>query len=174
MSNEKAHDITRWYAIHTNAGQEGRADSNLIAWGVETFAPKLRESRHNQYTGDQTHIIKSLFPRYIFAKFKVDILLHKVRFTRGVHNVVSFGDRPTPVDDEVIAIIKSRILKDGFVRIGEELSLGDQVMVKDGPLSGVIGMLEKKTRGADRVTILLTTVSYQSRVIIERELVKKV
>jgi len=106
--------------------QEDRAEDNLKAWSVETFNPKLRERRYNQYTGTPTYVKKSLFPRYLFARFNASDLLHKVHFTRGIHSVVSFGNGPTSVDDKIIDIIQLRVGEDGFVKIGDKLKYGDK------------------------------------------------
>jgi transcriptional antiterminator RfaH len=174
MSSKTTDGTIHWYAIQTKPKQEERADSNLRAWGVETFFPKVKERRYSPYTKEPTFIIKALFPRYIFARFNANKLINKVRFTRGVQSVVSFGDSPTPVDDEIIFIIKSQIRGDGFIRIGEEFKLGDKVIVKNGPLRNFIGIFEQKIKDTDRVSILLDSVSYQARVVIERERLKKI
>src|SRR5215210_821766 len=107
MSINETGDSLRWYAIQTKAQQEDRAESNLRAWGVETFVPRFRARRRGYYAGGATYLIKSLFPRYIFARFDANALLHKVNFTRGVQSVVRFGGTPAPVDDEVLAIMRS-------------------------------------------------------------------
>src|ERR1044072_7426163 len=106
MSRENMWNHLQWYVIHTNPKQEDRAECNLRAWQVETFNPKIRTCRRNEFTGEPVYSVKPLFPRYFFARFKVNELFHKVRFTRGVHDVVSFGDYPTAVHDDMIAIIK--------------------------------------------------------------------
>jgi transcriptional antiterminator RfaH len=166
-------DYMQWYAIYTKPNQEERADSNLKAWKVETFNPRLKERRKSRFTDKPTYQIKPLFSRYIFARFNPEVLLNKVRFTRGVHDVVSFGKSPTPVDDEIISIIKSQVAGDGCIQIKEELNAGDKVMIKGGPFENFIGIFKQELKDADRVRILLTTVNYQSHIIIERDLVKK-
>jgi transcriptional antiterminator RfaH len=163
-----------WYVIHTKAKQEARADSNLRAWQVQTFVPKFKERRYNEYSGKVTYQVKPLFPSYIFARFKPDDLLHKVRFTRGVNNVVSVGGKPAPVDDEIIEIILARAGTDGVVQIREELRPGDKVMIHKGPLRNFIGIFEGHHKDEERVSILLEEVTYQNRLVIEREAVKKI
>jgi transcriptional antiterminator RfaH len=162
-----------WYAIHTHPKQEERAESNLKAWLVETFLPRYKQRRYNQYTSQPSQLIKPLFPRYIFARFVASELLHKVRFTRGVHSVVSFGKEPIPVDDELIAIIQARRSEDGFIRIGDELKAGDHVMIKAGHFKGFTGIFERSMKDADRVMIMLQTVGYQPHVVVEKEHVMK-
>jgi transcriptional antiterminator RfaH len=142
--------------------------------GVPIFNLKTRERRYNQYTNVPSYITKPLFPRYIFARFKINDLYHKVRFTRGVSSVVSFGEEPTPIDEEVIALIQSHVKEDGFVRINEEIRPGDRVIVKDGPLKNFAGIFEREMKDTDRVRILLEVVSYQAHVEIGRDMVKRV
>lgn len=96
---------------------------NLRAWGVETFNPQLLETQRNIYTGAPVKVIKNLFPRYLFAKFKASELMHKVSYTRGVNSVVNFGGEAVAIDDEIITIIKSQVGEDNFIRIGYDFSL---------------------------------------------------
>jgi transcriptional antiterminator RfaH len=173
MSEATIEDTTRWYVIHTHPKQEDRASSNLRVLGVPIFNPKIKERRYNQFSIVPTYVAKSLFPRYIFARFKIDDLYHKVRFTRGVYSVVSFGEGPTPIDEEIIMLIRSNIKEDGFVRIDEEIKPGDRVMVKDGPLKNFAGIFEQEMKDTDRIRILLESVSYQAHIEIGRDMVKK-
>jgi transcriptional antiterminator RfaH len=162
-----------WYVIRTNPKQEERAYSNLRSWRVETFAPKLKKLRCNRSTGEAYYSMIPLFPGYIFARFALNSLLHKIKFTRGVQSIVSFGGRPTLVDDEIISLIQSRVGQDGYIRMGDQLEPGDEVMIKDGPLKNISGVFEQGAKDADRVTIMLNVISYQARVTIDRELIQK-
>ena len=167
-------DSSSWYAIRTKSRQEERADSNLKAWRVKTFAPKIKEPRYNEFSGKVSYLVKPLFPGYIFARFKLDDLLHKVKFTRGVSGVISVGGKPAPIEDEVIDIMLSREGPDGLVRISDGLQPGDKVVVKKGPLRDFVGIFEGYHNDEERVSILLDTVTYQNRLVLEREAVRKV
>ena len=166
-------DAYCWYLIHTHPKQEDRAESNLRVLGAQVFNPKFRERRRNQYTNAPSYVTKSLFPRYIFAQFSLNDLYHKVRFTRGVYNVVSFGDGPTPIDEEIIALTRSHVRECCFVNLREDIRVGDEVVVQDGPLKDFAGIFVQEMKDADRVRILLQTVSYQAHIEIDRALVKK-
>jgi transcriptional antiterminator RfaH len=167
-------DDSGWYAVYTKPQQESRADANLRAWNIETFAPKIREPRYNEFTGRPTYVTKPFFPRYIFARFSAGASLHKVCFVRGVQNVVSFGDGPVPVDAEIIKLIKARVGEDGFVKLGERLAPGDQVAVEEGPVRDLIGIFEREVSAGERVHILLTAAKYQCRLSAPRGLIRKV
>lgn len=173
MTPNTRQEMLRWYVIETNPKQEDRAINNLVAWGVESFTPKLKHGRFNFYTGKPQYVIKPLFPRYIFARFSAQALLSKVRFTRGVQSVVSFGNEPTPVDNEIIDLVRSRIEEDGYVTIREKLNPGDPVSIDEGPLKNMKGLFERQMQDRDRVVVLLSTVSYQAHLELPKVLVKK-
>lgn len=172
MGRELSVDTPNWYAIHTHPRQEIRADSNLRAWRVETLAPMLKTDGSGG--GALLKVVKPLFPRYIFARFKASELLHKVTYTRGVNSVVSFGGNPTPVDDLIIDTIRSRITEDGYVRLYEKLEAGDAVVIKAGPFKDFKGIFEREIRHTDRVMLLLDAINYQSRIEIPRGMVQKI
>jgi transcriptional antiterminator RfaH len=165
-------DIPQWYAIHTHPKQENRAESNLKAWNVEVFLPRIRDCRFNEYTYEPSYFIKPLFPGYLFARFELSNLFHKVRFTRGVHSIVCVGDAPASVDDSVIEIVASQIDEAGFVKIGAGLEPGAKVLIQLGPFKGLTGIFERETSEIDRIKILLDCVSFQARVEVDRQHVK--
>src|SRR5215813_2984141 len=174
MSIEIGQETSQWYVVHTNPKQEERADNNLRAWGVDTLLPKLKTYRFNEFTGAPTVHTKPLFPRYIFAKFNARKQLAKISFTRGVHYVVSFGGQPVSVDEDIIQIVKARMDQTGFVKLGDELKQGDRVVIKAGPLREFEGIFERRLKDNERITVLLTTISYQGRLVINKDLIEKV
>ena len=171
MNSETDFGNACWYVVYTHARQEERAESNLRAWKVEAFTPKAKTRYFNCYTGPR-YEIKPLFPRYVFARFNLDDLYHKIRYTRGVHSLVSFNGAPTPVDDEIIALIKSRTV-DGVVSLEDRLTSGDWVTVEDGPLRSFTGIFEREMKETDRVRILLQTVNYQAHIEVDKQMVRK-
>ena len=87
--------------------------------------------------------------------------------------MVSFGDGPTSIDEEIVALIRSNIKEDGFVIIDKGIKLGDRIIVKDDPLKNLAGIFEREMKDTDRIRILLETVSYQAHIEIARDMVKK-
>jgi len=169
MKNRAVTVGVRWYVIHTKSQQEDRANLNLTAWRVETFLPHVK-----QRSLRGSWVSKPLFPRYIFARFDLSQLFNKVNYTRGVQNVVSFGGYATPVEDGIIELIRAQIGEDGFVSLFEEFATGNKVKINFGPLKNLEGVFESGIKDTDRVRILLDTVSYQSHVVIEREMIEKI
>lgn len=171
MLNTIDKEPLNWFAIHTHPQQEERAEDNLKSLDLETFFPK---SSWRRFTGNRkrTRVLRPLFPRYIFARFAAS-LLHKVRFTRGVNDVVSCGGKPSPVDNQIIWTIKSRIGADGTIDMDEQLQPGAKVKIEDGPFRDFVAIFERRLKGSERVVLLLQTIKYEARVVVECEYVRK-
>ena len=174
MNGNSVSSAPSWYAIYTKLRQEDRAISNLTAWGVEAFTPKIRRKCINQYIGKAVYSIAPLFPRYIFARIAESDILHKVRFTRGVHSVVSFGGIPTPIDQQIISVIKLRMGDEGFICPRQSLKFGDKVVIEDGPMKDLVGVFEQELGDGERVRILLTAIGYQAHIVVKRDLVHEI
>lgn len=174
MNLEKTDEFAYWYAIHTKPKQEQRAEANLRAWNIEAFTPRIKDRRRSRVLKGSNHIIKPLFPRYVFAHFNLECNSHRVTFTRGVHNIVRFGGVPARIDDRIISIIHERMDQDGLVRAGEDFKSGDPVMIEYGPFKSLIGIFERDVGEAERVRILLTSINYQAHITVEKDSVTKV
>jgi transcriptional antiterminator RfaH len=152
----KSSDSAAWYAVFTKPRQEDRAAGNLKAWDVPTLVPKIIEPKKNY--------LHPLFPCYIFAYFDARTMLHKIRFTRGISQIVSFGGRPANVSEEIIAAITSRMDNKGVVSTIMHLQPGNPVFIHSGPFQDFYGIFEEELSDAERVRILLTAVSYTARI----------
>ena len=86
--------------------------------------------------------------------------------------MVGIGHHPLPIDDQVIALIKSQSDADNIVKLNDGLEVGSEVVITDGPLRGLTGIFEKNMKDSDRVMILLNTVTYQSHIVIDRQLLR--
>lgn len=174
MENTNFESSIRWYAIHTHPKQEARAESNLLAWNVETFVPRYLWRRLNQFRSEPTFHIRPLFPRYIFARFDADELSHKVHYTRGVHSIVSAGGWPVPLDDALIDLMKARRGEDGLIRLDDEVRAGDEVLIEGGNFDGFVGVFERRMKDSARVMILLKATSYSMHVVVPENNVLKI
>jgi transcriptional antiterminator RfaH len=169
---ERASSVTNWYALHTKPKQEFRAELNLKAWRVETFTPKIKRKRRASWGEAKAPVIKPLFPGYIFARFNPETLLHKIVFTRGVQSVVSFGGSPTPVEDDIIDLLRMRATDD-IINLTEEFKAGDKVIIQEGPFKDFVGILDADVKDDERVRILLLTISSQVHVTVNKDWIRK-
>lgn len=173
LNEEDRPDADCWYVVHTHPKQEERVHSNLQAWNVESFLPRMRECRYNNFTGEPSYATKPLFPGYLFVRVNIENAYHKLRYTKGVHSLVCFGGNPASVDEEVISTIKLRMLDDGFVVMNEEFNPGDEVRIEEGAFKNLTGVFARNMKATDRVMILLNTINYQPRTEIDKCLVKR-
>ena len=166
-------DSFSWYVVHTRPKQEDRTSINLKTLGIETLSPKLRVNKFNEFSGKLTQIVKPLFPGYIFSRFRYNQNYHQVRYTRGVHSLVSFNNQPSIVADEIIELVRSQMGSDDFVKT-DELKPGDPVVINNGRFQNFRGVFERGMPDSDRVRILLNTVNFQAHVVVDRALVNRV
>jgi transcriptional antiterminator RfaH len=155
-----------WYALRTKPKQERRAFLNLRAWGIEAFVPWM-------CLRPNPSVLAPLFPGYIFARCNASQGLYKISFTRGVSHIVSFGGIPAIVENDVMAVIRSRTDENGIAQIEPHVEPGDVVMVHTGPLRNLVGVFERELPDNERIEILLTTIAYNARVKVSRHDVRK-
>lgn len=171
MRTDESNETSQWYVVRTKPQQEDRATANLRAGQIQTFTPMLRE-RQSPFGGDR-YVTRPLFSRYIFARFDANRWLHRIRYTRGVENVVSFGGSPIPVDDGVIDLIKQQVGEDGFIQLDSELKCGDSITVKSGTFQSLVGIFQGRVKDTNRVKILLNAMKYQTSLLIDREMIER-
>ena len=170
--SRQARDDGAWWAIQTKPRQEVRAEANLQTSGVRTFLPLARRVSPGRSKHGVTVTVEPLFPRYLFARCDGPGMTHRIRFARGVSKILGVGDRPTPVDESIIAVIQRRVGVDGCVRLTPALKPGDPIRIVAGPLKDFVGVFESSVAGADRVRLLLAALHGQWRVVVDDELVE--
>jgi len=160
----------RWYLIHSKARQEDVAELNLRRLGVETFCPRLSQSKLTRSKSRVEDEI--LFPGYLFIKADMTTEFRKVTYAHGVLRVVKFGMAPAVVEEEIIASIKERV-HDGLVVFPPPsfLKSGQVVRINKGPFVGFEAIFEQKLNGAQRVALLMKTVAFQGRLVMDRNCV---
>jgi len=154
-----------WYAIRTKPNQEGVAEANLLRQEIETYCPRLHESRFIRRK--LTKVVAPLFPGYLFAKFDVSKNYRSVLYSRGVRDVIAFGPSPAIVPQAMIDTIRDQLGHDGVLSSPTLFRTGEPVLIHDGPLNGFEAIFERAMPGYQRAVLLLRTLSYQARVIVD-------
>jgi transcriptional antiterminator RfaH len=170
-SNDLWRDIN-WFAIQAKQRRENFAATNISALGVEILLPLVKVERLQR--GAPREGTKPLFPGYFFARFCPENSFESVKAARGVLQVVSSGQIPIPVNDEVVREIQGRIQEDGLIQIrAQRLAPGTRVTVQSGPFEGMMGSVESELNDRKRVAIFLETL-FQARVLIDRRWIEAV
>ena len=158
-----------WYLIQSKPHQEDLAVLNLQRFGVETFCPHLQQFKRIRWR--MQTVTGPLFPGYLFAKFDAGIQYRTVNYAPGVRRVVTFGNVLAMVEEEIISSISARI-HDGFVTLqplSRSFTAGQMLQITEGPLCGLEAVFERELTGSHRIALLLKTVGYQARVIIDKD-----
>jgi transcriptional antiterminator RfaH len=155
---------TNWYAVQAKPCREQVAADHLLAQGVETFFPELKETGRGRTVA--MALVKPLFPGYFFARFRPLAQLDQVRYAIAVLRVVGTRSVPVPVDQTIIDAIRDLIKNDGYARLAPRaLRPGDRVQINRGPWEGTSARFEQEWDDGRRVAILLECI-HQTRVVI--------
>lgn len=157
--------MANWFVINTKPKKEFQVAKLFAEGGFMYYNPVFRyESR-----------VQPFFPGYGFLAFDFPSQYQMVKYTRGVKRVVGNRNGPIPVPDEVIHELKTREL-DGLIELekhGVAPRVGDEIEVAEGALKGLRGVFQKELGDKERVMILLSYVSYQGQLLIEKKKLKK-
>lgn len=145
-----------WYVIQHKPAQGDRSLENLQNQDARCFYPKVTVERIR--AGKRTSRLEPLFPGYLFIHIEpTDPLWGKLRSTRGVLRVLSFGGKPLPIEDAVIDYIR-----DGLQAVEKQggLKKGEPVQIQDGPFKGVEAIFQAYD-GEERAVVLVNFMQKQ-------------
>ena len=147
-----------WYAIHSKPRQEERALDNLQRQGFEAWLPMLTVEK--VLRGKLANVTEPMFCRYLFIRLDTEQTnWSPIRSTLGVSRLVSFGNRPAVVADELI-----QALQTVPQRAPERLfQPGQTIKIVSGPLKGIEGIFQQAD-GEHRAMVLIDLLNKQHRV----------
>lgn len=165
---EKAEEAS-WFIVNTKPKQEFVAEKNLSTLGIPVYLPIYKKKVKKQK--EKVEMIAPLFSGYLFARFSIGKLYHKVRYTRGVKMVLGNNEFLWTIGNDRIDDIKSRE-KNGIVilkRRNDNFVRGDRIKIDEGDFDGWEGIFYEELPDRERAIIMLTNVKYSSRLIIPKK-----
>jgi transcriptional antiterminator RfaH len=160
------HPARRWYVVQTHPHAELKAATHLVRQGFETYLPRYLKRRSHARRVEQ--VAAPLFPRYLFVAIDTAAQQWRcIHSTFGVARLVSHGDIPTPLADQVIEGLKHRENEAGFVHLEPKLDFvpGDTIRVLNGAFEACLGLCES-IADRDRVAILLDFLGRKVRIVL--------
>jgi transcription antitermination factor NusG len=158
--------MSSWFVLNTKPKKEFQVERLFEEGGLNFYCPKyLHETKE-----------KPFFPGYGFINFEYPSQYKLVKYTRGVKRIIGNEAGPIPIPEEIIQQIQKREI-DGFIELekyGGIPEVGDEIEIMEGPMKGLRGVFRKEMTDKERVVILLSYVSYQGQLIIEKKKLKKV
>lgn len=162
-----------WYLVHTKPRQEACALQHLEQQGYDCYLPLLASEKIIKDA--VTKFAEPLFPRYLFIRLDNNNSAKSwspIRSTRGVSKLVSFGNQPARVSDELVDLICARETS-GEIAERRLFNPGESIRVVDGPFSGIEGIFQS-IDGAQRVMILIELMSKPIRVAVPPTSIRRV
>lgn len=153
-----------WSLIHTKPRQEVCALENLERQGFTCYLPMLLAERLRQ--GKLVAIHEPLFPRYLFIQLGQSQSWSPIRSTRGVGCLVSFGNEPAKVPNELVESLQRRDAERSGKIMKPAFNPGDQVEILGGPFVGLEAVYEMND-GEGRVIVLIELMSKLTRLKLE-------
>lgn len=165
-----------WYVAHTYTGYENK---------VKVSLEKLVENR-NLYDDivdiqipvekkiviekdKEKEVETKLFPGYVFIKMLMnDANWHVVRNITGVTGFVGPGSKPVPISDEEVMRMGVEIAQ----TITLSYSIGDNVKIVSGPLTGFLGVVQAISDDKKKVTVLASMFGRETTVELDSDQVE--
>ena len=149
-----AHDpqSDRWFVIWAESRAEKKVEKRLAALGFLPWLPVVKE-RH-RWSDRWRDVEIPIFPGYLFARgAKAD--WHQILRTPGVLTVVREGGKPALLADSFVAALRDAIGREGAApeAVSEDVDYapGDEVIVQEGVLRGVRGVVRERRNGRQLV-----------------------
>ena len=145
---------------------------NLQSIAIEIFLPMVMSTGPNE---KQT--TAAFFPGYLFMRFDLETdNPSRWQWTPGLRYIVSYGDRPVPVPDEIITLIGKKL--EDLEKLAATPSLkfkpGDIVRINTGPFQEMLGIFDGPTTPSARVHVLLLGMNNAARLRITATALEKV
>jgi len=143
-----------WYCIRTHLKHEHIAAAHLQRMrDVEVFNPQLRILRSTRR--GRRWSTESLFPNYVFARFVLEPMLEKVRYTPAVKFVLRFGDRVPAIPAVVIDDLRQELAAMNSEVLTDSPLAGEEIEIAAGAFVGTKALVTSVLPGKERVRILL-------------------
>lgn len=157
-ANSQEAQTDSWFVIWTESRAEKKVEARIAALGLSAWLPTVTE-RH-RWTDRWRNVICPLFPGYLFAR-SGQVGWHEVLRTPGVLTVVKHEGRPALLSDGFVARLRDAIERAGtapeaVTRMVEYVP-GDEVVVQEGPLSGLRGLV-REVRGGRQIMIWVSEI----------------
>jgi transcription antitermination factor NusG len=149
-----------WFAVRVKSNFEKSVAASFLNKWFDVFLPAYKSRR--RWSDRYKTVDCSLFPGYVFCRVDLNHRL-SVMTTPGFLYIVGAGQTPTAIDEVEIARLQA-VVRSGLPSLPCQALVGQTVLLKSGPLSGLEGILlrvGKENRVYVGVTLLKRGVSVE-------------
>ena len=172
-----------WYVVNAYSGHEQKVkdylESRRESMGMENnifrvIIPQRTEIEVKD--GVKKEKVKKMFPGYILVEMiMTDEAWYIVRNTPGVTGFIGSsgkGAKPTPLPPQEIDRVLATMGM-SRVNIDNEMKVGDNVNIIDGPFNGMSGKIDSIDAENNRLTIIIDLFGQETSVDVENYQVSK-
>ena len=154
----------KWYVVHTYSGFENRVKLSLqeriVAADMQQFFSDIlipEEDIVELVSGEKKTSKRKFFPGYILVRMEMNgNTWHVVKDTPKVTGFIGGKDKPTPIPDKDVEVLKNWI-DEGTLKPKPKFKFeeGDHVRIIDGPFTNFDGVIDevKPEKGKLRVIV---------------------
>jgi transcription antitermination factor NusG len=159
-----------WFALRLRSHYERIAAVHLRERGYLEFAPCYKVQK--RWSDRIKQIDQFLFPGYLFCRFDPNDRL-PILTVPGVVDVVGFGKMPAQIPDAEVERVR-RMVESGLpVAPYPYVQVGQPVLIEQGPLSGVEGILVE-TKGQARLVISVNLLRRSVSAEVDRQWIRPI
>jgi len=170
----------RWYVLHTYSGYEENVARNLRQ-RIESMDMEDKiynvliptENRIKIKNGRRRIVTEKIFPGYVLVEMIVtDDSWYVVRNTPNVTGFVGSGTTPTPISDEEVKGLMTRMgVAEPKYKI--DVEAGSPVRITDGPFKEFEGKVAEVDEGRGKIKVLVSMFGRETPVELDFLQVKK-
>ncbi|MBQ8496287.1 MAG: transcription termination/antitermination factor NusG [Clostridia bacterium] len=149
-----------WYVVHTYSGYENKVKTNLekivenrgiahLIQEVKVPVEIIKETKD----GVAKESEEKIFPSYVFVKMILsDETWHIVRNITGSAGFVGPEGKAVPLTPKEVEDLG--IEEEAKTVLSTSFKVGDSVIIKDGPMQGIVGTISEFSSDLKKVTVI--------------------
>ena len=159
--------MKHWYVVYTQPNCEAKAAFSIVRKGFEVYLPRYLAQRRHARRIEQ--VARPLFPRYLFVRIDPQRdRWRSVNGALGVLHLVSYGNVPVALTNDIVESFKDREDSSGLIACGlPSFTPGQPMEILDGPMS-VSAAFFHRMSGKERVVLLLDLLGRKATVTLPR------
>ncbi len=163
---EEAEDLlaaARWYVVHSYSGYENKVKMNLehriesMGMADRIFQVVVPTEEEIELKDGQRRVVeRRVFPGYVLVQMVLDEQSwYVVRNTPNVTGFVGMGNKPTPLPDEEVQQIMSK-LESEEPKIKVDFKVGQKVRIVEGAFAEFTGTVQELYPDKGRARVMVS------------------
>jgi len=160
----------KWYPVSTRSRSEKKAYDALVNKGFETYLPLQRQLK--QWSDRKKWVEEPFIKSYLFVRMREQEQT-SVLMTKGIARFIYFSGKITSMADRQINELKLLMASPFDLEItAEDLQPGEKILIKAGPLKGLIGEIISY-RSQKQLALRLENLGYSIIVNVSASLIER-